>query len=319
MVAKLGPSFDRGVVLRSAELVPSSDPESARILATHSPPSVPRSNCALIASAATQWTRVNGRAAQVRRSFVVAEKGKDSPAALMLRGGRGGEVRLKLYLSLLWFAASPPHDATYPARAWAALLGLEDPDGNGARRINDAFAWLDERHFIRLERLPGRPSTAFLRYETGTGQSYDVPGAVMRAIPDELREHRAQHRYFQIPPSFWINGWVVSLSGAATVMFLALLAESREDQESKGIWFSQSVAAERFSLSPQTRSKGLRELAHQRLVSVRQESLADRDPFAPSMTRNVYTLNRQALADLTPRAKPLKRAAGDPWPVAARD
>lgn len=259
-------------------------------------------------AAASVNERVNGRAAQVRRSFVVAEKDKDSPAAIMLRGGRGGEVRLKLYLSLLWFASSPPHDATYPARAWAALLGLNDPEGNGARRINDAFAWLDENRFVKLVRQPGHPSTAYLRMETGSGAPYDVPGAVMRGIPDQLKQARAPHRYFQIPASFWVNGWVVELSGAATVMLLALMAETREGEETKGTWFSQSVAAERFKLSPQTRSKGLRELEYQHLIGVRRESLADQDPFAPMKTRNVYTLRREALAENVPRPRQLTRA-----------
>ncbi|HVF74574.1 MAG TPA: hypothetical protein VM938_05955, partial [Acidimicrobiales bacterium] len=74
----------------------------------------------------------------------------------MLRGGRGGAVRLKLYLSFLWFAAAPPHDVTYPARAWASLLGLEDPEARGARRIIDAITWLDAHDFVVVEGRPRR-------------------------------------------------------------------------------------------------------------------------------------------------------------------
>jgi hypothetical protein len=38
-----------------------------------------------------------------------------------------------------------PHDLAYPARAWATLLGLPDPAGRGARRINEAILWLEQR------------------------------------------------------------------------------------------------------------------------------------------------------------------------------
>ena len=53
--------------------------------------------------------RVHGRAAPVRRLFVErALPDSPPPLATLLRGGRGGEVRLKLYLSILWFAGGPP-------------------------------------------------------------------------------------------------------------------------------------------------------------------------------------------------------------------
>jgi len=55
-----------------------------------------------------------------------------------------GTVRVKLELTFLWFAANP-HDLAYPARAWATLLGLPDPAGRGARRINEAILWLEQR------------------------------------------------------------------------------------------------------------------------------------------------------------------------------
>lgn len=243
--------------------------------------------------------RVNGRAAQVRRTFVVAEEGRTSPAAVMLRGGRGGEVRLKLYLSLLWFAASPPHDATYPARAWASLLGLNDPAGNGARRINEAFSWLSTHNFVSLQHRPGQPSRVVLRNEAGTGAAYDVPGAVMRAIHEDHpmgRELRQANRYIQVPATFWTNGWITELSGAAVVMLLVVMAESRTGQEGRGVWFSQRVAAERYSLSAQTRSKGLSELTRFGVLTTRKQSLVSQDPFAPIKSRNVYTFHRDALA-----------------------
>src|SRR5690349_10721147 len=77
--------------------------------------------------------------APVRTAFVIAEEGRVRPPMAELLssttgsggGGRGGQVRLKLYLSLLWVCAKAPYEAIRPARAWAALLGLEDIEGRG--------------------------------------------------------------------------------------------------------------------------------------------------------------------------------------------
>src|SRR5690242_17375576 len=73
------------------------------------------------------------------------------PLARMIRGGRGGEVRLKLYLTMILVAVRPPYDIkNVPARVWAEMLDLEDPEGLGARRVSDALQWLAQRHFINL-------------------------------------------------------------------------------------------------------------------------------------------------------------------------
>ncbi len=82
-----------------------------------------------------------------------------TPLVAMLRGGHGGEVRLKLYLSITLLAAHPPFDISRPiaGRSWATMLGLPDPEGNGARRIADALVWLDQHRYIALQRRPGMP------------------------------------------------------------------------------------------------------------------------------------------------------------------
>jgi hypothetical protein len=80
------------------------------------------------------------RSAAVRYRFVARDAPEEDPPPLarLLRGGggRGGAARLKLYLSMLWLSRnedSPRFD--YPAHQWARLLGFDDPDGAGARRI----------------------------------------------------------------------------------------------------------------------------------------------------------------------------------------
>src|SRR5437764_9984107 len=96
---------------------------------------------------------------QLPLAFVRAEPRSSSatPLARMLRGGRGGEVRLKLYLSITLVATHPPYDIKrpIPARAWAEMLALPDFEQLGARRVSDALTWLSAQRFIKLRRHAG--------------------------------------------------------------------------------------------------------------------------------------------------------------------
>ncbi len=142
--------------------------------------------------------RAVGRSAQVRRRFIErADNTPDSPPlARLLRGGRGGQVRTKLLLTMLWVGANPPHDVTYPARAYAELLGLPKPETTGARRVLDAIDWLEQRRFLTVENRPGHPSRVTLLRELADGQPYTVPGAALTKLrgkdPDD--ETVALHR-----------------------------------------------------------------------------------------------------------------------------
>lgn len=81
------------------------------------------------------------------------------PLAAMLRGGgRGGQLRVKLYVSLLWLCAAAPYEANLPARAWAALLGLADHETRGVRRIHEAIRDLHDRKLITVRDRGGMPS-----------------------------------------------------------------------------------------------------------------------------------------------------------------
>ena len=81
------------------------------------------------------------------------------PLTVMIRGGRGGEVRLKLYCCLTLLAVEAPYKISRPvsARTWAEMLALPNPDTNGARRVQDALKWLDANHMVKLERRPSYP------------------------------------------------------------------------------------------------------------------------------------------------------------------
>jgi hypothetical protein len=99
-------------------------------------------------------------------------------------------VRLKLFLSILLVSKWPPHRTAYPCQSWAELLGLEDPAGNGARRIADAISWLERHDLLAVERRPGWPMILTPMNESMNGEPYRRPWD-----DDDL--------YRQVPVSFW--------------------------------------------------------------------------------------------------------------------
>lgn len=251
--------------------------------------------------AATVARRVHDRSAPVRWSFIRTfdRSGEVPPLAAMLRGGRGGSVRLKTYLSFLWFAAAPPHDVTYPARAWAGLIGLDDPEVNGARRIIDAIAWLGAHDLVEVDRQRGRPSRVRLLQDDGSGHPYELPGGVVERLTQEeaITADLQPHFYVQLPPEFWTNGWAAALSGPAIAMWLTLLVELGKKPDLTELWLSPSEAQRRLGLAEQTRSKGLRQLETLGLISVKRRPIS-RDAFDFRRMRNVYVLHQNRLADL---------------------
>lgn len=239
--------------------------------------------------------RVN---APVRVAFIGANDsqrtlGEPPPLARILRGGRGGEVRLKLELSFLWFAASAPFDLAYPARVWASLLGLEDPEGRGTRRVRQAISALQRESLIEVHTHPGAPSRITLLDEGGAGVPYSLPGEAYNKARGSGQEWR--HRYIQVPDTFWTNGWIATLSGAAVAMLLVLFAElGQRDPANAEMWFSPSQAQRIYGLSEDTRSKGLRELRTANLVTAQKRS-SSRDTLDFRRLRNTYQLNLEVL------------------------
>ncbi|NEK96610.1 hypothetical protein GCU67_20925 [Modestobacter muralis] len=265
-----------------------------------------------LSAAASLATRVKDRSAQVRRTLLVrADDSRSTGLLLLLRGredravGRGGDLRLKLLLSLLWVAGAPPYDVSYPARAWATLLDLREPERAGARRVSQALQWLDERRFIELEQQIGRPPRVTLLRETGFGEPYEPPGAINNRLTQRLQgttgvqraalqEQREGERYLQLPPTMWTQGWIQTLSAPGLAMLLVLLAESVGNPD-REVWLTPDLAQRRYGLSAATRSAGLRELVDFRAAKVKRRSVS-RDVFDYRRVRNVYRLDPAALA-----------------------
>ncbi|MGD6757311.1 hypothetical protein [Streptomyces sp. BH105] len=254
-----------------------------------------------IAAAQAKARAGGARSAAVRYKFIARDSPDENapPLARLLRGGggRGGATRLKLYLSMLWLSRnedSPRFD--YPAHQWAQLLGFDDPDAAGARRIQQALRWLDDEGLVRRQHRQGAPSSIYLLSDAGTGRPYQAPGPAMKRL---TRSEKLDHLYVQLSAGLWTNGWVMELSGAAIAMYLVLLHE-RRGEEDKVVWISPRIGKERYDLSDETRRKGLNELAQHRLVSVRKRPLHQGLFEDHIRSRNVYEFNPQDLDQFSP-------------------
>ena len=202
------------------------------------------------------------------------------PLARLLRGGRGGEVRLKLLLSMHLLGVRHPHHVPGSPSSWAQTLGLDDPLGNGARRVRDATSWLAAQQFVRVEKTAGREPECVLLSPLGTGGEYERPSP----------------RYIRVPATVWQNGWIVTLSGTALAMWL-VLAEMQGGREDQDVWVQPDEARERYGLSEDTFTTGISELERHGLVKVTKQPQGA-DEWYYNRLRNAYRLHGGRLNDL---------------------
>jgi hypothetical protein len=261
-------------------------------------PAGPIDTVELARKAAAEFaTRLGSRrvesGAPVRNLFVTSLGGGLPPLASLLRGGgRGGQTRVKLYLSLLWVCTAAPHEAIYPARAWAALVGLDDPDTKGARRIHEAIRDLTDRRLIAAQDRGGRPSALRLLDESGSGEPYASPSETYNTLRNLKAgsEILRRHTYFKIPSKLWTEGHIARLSGPGIAMLLVLLCERRGNRDGS-VWFTPDIAQERFQLAPATRTTGLKELRDLDLLQTRKAVVSQDGTFISfHRRRNIHTL-----------------------------
>jgi hypothetical protein len=226
--------------------------------------------------------------APLRRAFVLNTPSGPSPLVRMLNqrngksGGPGGGLRLQTYLSLLWVCSGSPYQSQRPARVWAELLSLEDPEINGTRRIRATLKELQERRFIDIE--PTKPTpTIKLLSDLGDGSPYVPPGIAMLTAS---AEDKPSNEYFRVPNDLWLDGYIADMSGAALAMFLVLLAESRGTR--KDVWLSPKALEALYGISPSTRTKGISALEDLGLITVRRQAVISTIEYSPS--RQVYQL-----------------------------
>lgn len=207
-----------------------------------------------------------------------APSGQAPPLARMFRGGRGGEVRLKLYLSLILLAAAPPYELPpIPGRAWAETLSLPDPEQNGARRIAQATNWLAAEGFLRINRQPGTPPEITLLNPLGDGKKYKRP----------------MTRYISLPLGFWEQQWITVLTGAATATLIMLLElQGGIEEQRKAPWMSRS-RREQYAISDDTWTRATHELEGHGLLTITRGMQAE--DFGWRRIRNTYWVHKEEL------------------------
>jgi hypothetical protein len=215
---------------------------------------------------------------QLPPGFVSSQTDGDvPPLARILRGGRGGEVRLKLYLTMILIAVRAPYKIeSVPTRAWAETLDLDDPDGLGARRISDALQWLAKEHFIERASRRGSPPAVTLRSVLGDGTPF-VRGAGI---------------YLSVPLGLWKYHWIVKLSGTGLALLLVLL----DLQGGSSSWSPPSLPGprrRRYGLSDDTWTRASRELKALGLLQIRKKPQGQ--VFDSRRMRNTYWIDKAKL------------------------
>jgi hypothetical protein len=197
----------------------------------------------------------------------------------MLSGGRGGEVRIKLYLSVSLLASHPPYDISkrpIPSRAWAEMLGLADPGGAGARRVADAMSWLHDERLLEVTRAAGAPPSIKVLSPLGDGKKYSRP----------------KRRWVSLPLDFWSEGWITALSGSGVALLLVLLELTGGRQRSD----APTVSPERrlqYGLSDGTWTGATKELASFGLLSVKR--VPQGSDFDWQRLRNTFWIDEERL------------------------
>lgn len=210
--------------------------------------------------------------AKVRRSFLIrSDTQPRTPLQELMSargragGGRGGQSRIKLLLTLWWVNARPGSDGTYSSSRtagwWARMIGIDDPD-QGPRVIGANFKELAARGHIELTPgSPGRPATVSLLDGSGTGTLYTPP------------KGPGADSYFRIPEQLWTTGAIGKLSGPGIVMYLVLLDLYNASDPDKPAWFTDSPFRERYGLSRDTRLAGINNLSTAGLIYVTTKAI----------------------------------------------
>ena len=193
------------------------------------------------------------------------------PAAQMLRGGT-----LRAYLVLMMAATKPPHGITIPPSELAELLDLPNPDRNGKRRVADILRRLQKNESLLRDLRPGRTTVTQILDPAGTGQPWS--------------SKHLEKPWLTVPIGFWSHAWLLALSPAATSVLIALceLTQSR----SLPTAFAEGGRKREYGLSPDTWTRGTKELTDRGVVSVESKVLAH---HGQPRQRKLYTLDRSAL------------------------
>ncbi|MEU9233068.1 hypothetical protein [Streptomyces subrutilus] len=206
--------------------------------------------------------------------FVKADDPADTPPlARLVQGGRGGEVRLRLYLCLTMMATAKPHNIRRPptSQTWAKTLAL--PAATGPRRVTDNMNWLAANKFI----------------EIGPRNGYAPPPITLLSLDDASRPYERASlgsRYVGIPIDFWSRGWILTLSPTATATLFMLLESQGGHSAARYI---PSDRRELYGVSHNTWTKARKELEHHGFLSVGR--VPQGSDFDYRRLRNTYRID----------------------------
>lgn len=219
-------------------------------------------------------------------------------------GGRGGKTRVVLYLSLIWVAAGGDHSTDRPARFWAALLGLPDPDGAGARVVRSTWSELQARRLVEItpgEHAGAVPTVRLLR-EDGSGRPYTIP------------DGRAGETYRRIPEFAWRRLFAEpELTGPGLALYLVAVRTAYRARRLEELTFPTAYFRTEYGLGESTRKSGLRNLTDLGVLVPHRRRMDDfGDSSRRARMRYVYDL----LEDYAPvhQARPVQ--PGRPSPEA---
>jgi hypothetical protein len=215
-------------------------------------------------------------------------RGDDPPLAKMMRGGQGGESRLRVYLLIRMMATAAPHDVPITATDIAACLGFPDPPGVGARRVNSALKVLASRehNLVAIEAPPGRTRTMKILRPDGSGE--------------EWNDGDLKAPYITLPIALWKKGWLLALSGRALAIFI-VLRELTGGRKANGAW-ADGIRKRQYGFSDDTWTRASEELRDRGLLTVDRETYQSQ---GEPRQRNVYQLHLDVLEDCRPFEHPL--------------
>ncbi|WP_323670760.1 hypothetical protein [Candidatus Poriferisodalis multihospitum] len=222
--------------------------------------------------------------APLRKAFLQkpdSESGyRGSAMADLVRAG--DSLGLRLYLTAVLKASSPPWDTALPAPVWARALGNPQPTSKGATgAISKAWRRLEDHGLIRRSRYNRMAQITLLR-EDGSGQDYTHPGDKdCRTEADD---------YFKVPVALWRLGsggegrWIRELSVPELAMLL--VSSSLRDE----FWLPIEHAPDWYGVSADTAQRGLAGLRTRDLLDV--DVRVKTAPLSPTgaTTEHLYTL-----------------------------
>lgn len=201
------------------------------------------------------------------------------PLAELMQGG--GEVRLKVMLTVLMMATKAPHSRKVSSKDMAAMLNLRDPEGAGARRVNKALKDLEGLLLVRRDREPGYVPKVTVLHPGGTGKEWDA----MKLV----------RPWITLPIDLWRRGWFIALSGRALAV-LIIVRELTHGRTSNGAWVD-GIRKRQYGVSDDTWTRGARELREAGLLEVTEQVFSSQ---GEPRRRNIYTLRLDRLATYDP-------------------